>query len=98
MFNILSQFYYPQANLKHQGSKNFFYGVDGVIEDNLSVIEGDLARIIGIVLETSQVPKKESEDHIDLLFFVALQTYEILLESKGLDIVSRNGIKNTRVG
>ena len=72
VFNILSQFYYPKANLKHQGSENFFYGVDGVIEDNLSVIEGDLARIIKIVLQTNQVPKKESEDHIDLLFFVAL--------------------------
>lgn len=46
--------------------------MDGVIEDNLSVIEGDLAKIIRSVLETNQVPKKESEDHIDLLFFVAL--------------------------
>jgi hypothetical protein len=72
VFNIQSQFYYSQANLKHQGSKNFFYGTDGVIEDNLSVIEGDLARIIKVVLETNQLPKKESEEHIELLFFVAL--------------------------
>jgi hypothetical protein len=72
VFNILSQFYYLQSNLKHQGSKNFFYGADGKIEDNLSVIERDLARIIRLILETKQVPKQESEDHIDLLFFVAL--------------------------
>lgn len=72
VFNILSEFYYPKANLKHQGSKNFFYGVDGVVEDNLSVIEGDLARVIKVILETNQLPKKESDEHIDLLFFVAL--------------------------
>jgi len=72
VFNIVKEFYYLKANLKHQGSKNFFYGVDGVIEDNLSLIEGDLAKIIRIILETNEVPKKESEEHIDLLFFVAL--------------------------
>jgi len=72
IFNIKNQFYYSRANLKHQGSKNFFYGTDGIIEDKLSVIEGDLARIIREILETNVLPKKESKDHINLLSFVAL--------------------------
>lgn len=72
VFNIRSEFYYSQANLKHQGSKNFFYGTDGIVEDALSVMEGDLATIIRTILETNQLPKKESGDHFNLLFFVGL--------------------------
>jgi len=58
--------------LKHQGSKNFFYGTDGIIENNLSVIEGDLAKIIKTILDNNTLPKKGSNDYFDLLFFVAL--------------------------
>jgi len=43
VFNIENEFYFLKAKLKTQGSKNFFYGSDGVIEDSLSLIEGELS-------------------------------------------------------
>ena len=72
VFNIPSHTYFNQASLKHQGSKNFFYGTDGVIENNLSIIEAHLAKVIREILENNTIPKKQSEDHTVLLFFVAI--------------------------
>lgn len=72
LFNLKGNFYFDKAKLKTQGSKNFFYGYDGVIEDKLSEIEGILAKIIKNIIETESLPSKESPDHIVLLSFVAL--------------------------
>lgn len=72
IFNLKSEFYYKTAKLKTQGSKNFFYGYDGEIEDGLSEIEGILATSTRKIIETMRLPNKNSKDHIDLLVFVAL--------------------------
>jgi len=72
IFILKNQFYYKNTKLKTQGSKNFFYGTDGVLEDKLSEVEGVLATGIKNSIENKWTPTKESEEHIDLLIFVAL--------------------------
>jgi hypothetical protein len=72
LFNLKSSFYYDKATLKTQGSKNFFYGYDGIIENGLSQIEGFLASNIKKIIETEELPKKNTKDYYDLLTFVGL--------------------------
>jgi hypothetical protein len=72
IYNLNNGFFIPKAKLKTQASKNFFYGSDGVIEDNLSNIEGDLSTIIKDVVDSKTVPIKNSIAHFVLLIFVTL--------------------------
>ncbi|MFD2164200.1 DUF4238 domain-containing protein [Paradesertivirga mongoliensis] len=72
IYNTSKQFFYDRAPLKNQGSKNFFYGTDGKIEDALSTIEGDLAAVIKEILESKELPRKGSKEHIQLMAFVGL--------------------------
>ncbi len=72
IFNIQSDFFFGRSKLKTQGSKNFFYGYDGKIEDELSVIEGTLAQVIKEIIDTKTIPKKNGASHLALLTFVGL--------------------------
>ncbi len=72
VFNIFNNIYVSKAKLKTQGSKNFFYGIDGEIEDDLANIEGDLAVLIKDIISNEIPPKKNSTQHVELLLFVAL--------------------------
>lgn len=72
IFHINSNFFFQTAKLKTQGSKNFFYGHDGKIEDNLSDIEGLLAEEIRSIIGSNSIPKRESVSHLTLLTFVGL--------------------------
>lgn len=72
VFNIDNKIFIQKGKLKTQGSKNFFYGQDGVIEDHLSEIEGHLATTLKNLIADNKVPKKLSNEHINLLLFIIL--------------------------
>ncbi len=72
IFNIKKGFFHQTAPLKNQGSKNFFYGQDGVIEDKLSNFEGHLSKSIKLIIDNVTVPKKNDIEHFQLLNFVGL--------------------------
>lgn len=71
VYNLNNKVYCNTAKLKTQGSKNFFYGHDGVIEDALADIEGKLSKVIRQVLN-NDLPRKETTDYFHLLNFVIL--------------------------
>lgn len=72
LFNTNTNFFIQRAPLKSQGSKNFYYGEDGVLEDWLSQVEGELAGCIRDILTTKTIPLKNSTDHVDLIAFAAI--------------------------
>jgi Protein of unknown function (DUF4238) len=72
LFNITNEFLIKTAKLKTQGSKNFYYGSDGVIEDKLSNIETELARLIQSIITNRYIPLKSTTEHSILLLFVAV--------------------------
>jgi hypothetical protein len=72
LFNLNNQFFIDQAPIKSQGSKKFFYGDDGIIENKLSKIEDNLARIIKYIINNKKLPKKATDEYFDLLAFIAL--------------------------
>lgn len=72
IYYLQTQFYFQTAKLKTQGSKNFFYGYDGEIEDQLEKVESHLGKSLKIITEKHILPIKGSPQHVDLLVFVAL--------------------------
>jgi hypothetical protein len=72
LFNVNSGFFHQTAALKTQGSKNFFYGQDGMVENELSDVEAKLAPVIREIIQKGEIPDKKTNSHIDLLTFVGL--------------------------
>lgn len=75
LFNLSTNFFFQAATLKDNGSKNFFYGADGIIEEYLSKAENNFANIIRDIIANRALPEKYSKEHIDLLYFVALTDF-----------------------
>lgn len=93
VFNTRTNFFFQTAPLRSQGSKSFFYGHDGIIEDNLSNIEGHLSKSINQIISNQKIPKKDDFEYLQLLHFVALTHLRnpILIESI---IAARELMKN----
>lgn len=72
VFNAKSIFFFQTAKIKTQGSKNFYYGTDGVVEDKLSEIEGVLAEVLKNIIDTHELPRKEDISYIYLLAFIGI--------------------------
>lgn len=72
VFNLKNQLFINVAKLKTQGSKNFYYGSDGKVEDGLSKIEGILAETIRTIIEKKELPKRNSDEHLTLLYFIVI--------------------------
>lgn len=75
VFNITNQIFIQRAKLKTQGSKNFFYGEDGKIEDSLAIIEGKLAFAIKKIVQSEKVPQKLNSEHFELITFLTLTDF-----------------------
>lgn len=71
VFNLNNQHFCPTAKLKTQGSKNFFYGRDGIVENKLSQTEGIFAKVLKNIIDSGDLPQKDTEEHWNLLKFVA---------------------------
>jgi Protein of unknown function (DUF4238) len=72
VYNLLNEIFVSKGKLKTQGSKNFFYGQDGIIENELANVENELAKQLQKIILKFEIPKKLTKDHIDLLLFVCL--------------------------
>ena len=59
LYNIFNSFFIHQAKLKTQGSKNFYYGKDGIIENFLSEHEGRFAKIVKETAQECNLPYYE---------------------------------------
>lgn len=70
LFNIKKEIYIPSASIKHQACSSYFYGEDGVVENNLSKLEGIFSNIITAIIDLNQLPEHFSEAHILLLIFL----------------------------
>jgi hypothetical protein len=72
LYHVGRDFFYSKAKLKTQGSKTFYYGQDGTLENSLSKVEGIISRSIRRIISTIELPPAKSKDHLNLLYFTAL--------------------------
>ena len=92
MFNIKNEIFIQRAKLKSQGSKNYYYGEDGVIEEALSKLEGKLSYTIKEIIKNERLPRKQSSEHFELLKFLILTDFRnpVRIESmKGMNVEAR---------
>ncbi|MBE5123375.1 DUF4238 domain-containing protein [Vibrio parahaemolyticus] len=73
VYNISSNRYISNGNLKNQCYEPYFYGKDLIIENAFSIIEGKAATILKNLLGKTNFPKPFSEEHYVLLLFTLLQ-------------------------
>lgn len=72
VYNLSNEIFVQKGKLKTQGSKFFFYGEDGIIEDVLANVEDVLAQQLKKNILELKIPNKLTEEHINLLLFVCL--------------------------
>jgi hypothetical protein len=81
-YNLNSKKFVPSASLKTQAYKNYFYGEDGLMENNLSILEAYSATVIKNILQNNTLPSSKSHDHIKLLTFTVFLKSRTLYSAK----------------
>src|SRR5438093_12750475 len=73
IFNIPSRRSILDGNLGNQCYSNRYYGPTPVVENALSRIEGEAARVIAEIESSRQLPESNTADHFILISFVVFQ-------------------------
>lgn len=71
IYNLSNKIYSLKAPIKSQGSKDYYYGLDGVIEDGLASIENSLAPSLRKLI-INGLPSKKSPEYYSLMYFLVL--------------------------
>jgi hypothetical protein len=64
---------YRNGSLKNQCYRNHLYGLDDSLEKVFANLEGVAALTISFVIQISRLPGRSTQDHVQLLKFLALQ-------------------------
>ncbi len=73
LYNVRSELYRPEAKLKTQAYRNYFYGKDKEIEDALHIMETEAGAAIGRTIKKEEPPDRYTKDHLALLLFTIFQ-------------------------
>ncbi len=88
VYNISSDRYVSNGNLKNQCYESYFYGKDLKIENAFSTIEGKASTVLRGLLEQTKFPEPFTKEHYLLLLFTLLQ----YARTKGAEIVLKEFI------
>ena len=77
--------YINSASIKKQACKNYLYGKDQTIEDTLMDIEYRASIIIKHIINTYELPPKETEDYHILLMFILLQEARVQRQADSMN-------------
>lgn len=72
VYNTLGDLWIPKASLKGQAQKDFFYGMDGRVEEALGKTENEVAPLLRRVINEEYIPAVGTDDHLKLLHFLML--------------------------
>lgn len=84
IFNKATNRFVEKGGLKTQAYKDFFYGADGEIEEKLSTIENDIAPLIADIMQTCNLPHRNSVEYASLLYFTLLTHHRTPAASNGI--------------
>lgn len=73
VFVIRTGKFIPQAPIRGQACRDYFYGKDPLVERAFGTIEGHAARLYKEAIEHRTLPASGSEDHERLIFFLGIQ-------------------------
>lgn len=102
VYNIRSERLIRGASLKSQAYRNYFYGADGAAERHFSVIECAASRTIAEILRSGRPPRRFSQDHYRLIYFVMLQAARTARSEADtnarLDVIAKSFIRQQEPG
>ncbi|MBK6265339.1 DUF4238 domain-containing protein [Marivirga sp. S37H4] len=75
IFNVENGFYKTDCAIKNQAQDDYFYGNDAVIEEYLAKNENETAPIIKAIINTENLPKRDSTEYVNLFTFVFQLAY-----------------------
>lgn len=73
VFNIAQGRFIPKGSIRKQCQREYLYGRTDKIEKALQKLEEQVANIIRCAIEKGELPKKETEEYVSLVVFIALQ-------------------------
>ena len=74
VFNPTTDLFFPRGPLKTQAYRPYFYGRDGSLEDQLSLVEGETAEVLRRITILDAPIRRGSVDHFGLLFHLLLSS------------------------
>ncbi len=95
VYHIQSDNYISFGAIKRQAYEKYFYGEDGSFEEYLSHIEGKANQIIQDIVKYNKVPAINTEEHVDLVKFVATLATRTTHEVEALEEMVNNYIEQT---
>ncbi|UOG77422.1 DUF4238 domain-containing protein (plasmid) [Hymenobacter tibetensis] len=72
VYNPRTNLFVPRAPLRSQAYRSYFYGKDGILEDELSEVEGVTAELLRRITAIEYPIKSGSADHFSLLVHLML--------------------------
>ena len=69
LFYIPKEIFKSSVPLKSQAKEDYFYGEDGVLEEDLSKLEAIAAPCLKDIINTTSIPQKVSDDYFKVLSF-----------------------------
>jgi Protein of unknown function (DUF4238) len=98
VFNLERERFIVNGDLKNQAYKDYFYGKDGQIENELGKLETEVSKVFKKIIEEFYIPTYLSESHLILLIFtifLAVRTeYSADKQNEILDKVVKTIFKN----
>ncbi len=85
LFNLDSERFVQNANIKHQAYKDNFYGSDKVFEKAFAMLEGRSAEVLSDMIRTDNHPAYYSREHHVMLAFVTMLHARTLYSAEALD-------------
>lgn len=85
MFINRHKSYVRQASIKKQACKDYLYGKEQTIEDTLMDIEYKVSIIIKRIINSYELPQKETEDYYFLMMYILLQEARVQRQAESMN-------------
>lgn len=94
VYNLKADEEYPAVPLKNQAYKDYFYGEDGILEENFGRIETEAAYILRKITNSNIIPENFSEEHEILLVFLLSLSSRTLYNAEEVNEFANKIAKN----
>ncbi len=84
LFHIPSARHFPNASIKDQARRKWFYGRDETVENALHGIEDNAAHAIAAMIEGAGLPATNTHEYHGLLAFIVLQKFRTQFASNNV--------------
>jgi hypothetical protein len=94
LYNLPSELFVKNANLKNQCYQNYFYGTEKTTENALSEMEGEISKLYRVIDNNNSIPPSFSEHHVALTMSILIQHSRTKYQADALDEMNDKMLKH----